>query len=224
MDFTYPSISFASSAASEGVTSAPGSCRCRSKPRHGFESHSERGWCWRAWSKYRRGRTTHRASNRTRRRCWPDHYRSSVRLSWPDERKQQCRGEIRVSAGPGPRNEIRPRGCCRVALEQAERRQLHRITHRVTGSGAFSAAARAVFLIVSQPDSGQRLFLPGKNNVGREQPGLVFEIEERDTPSGIRAPAIRWTGESVTMTADEALAAVAGGVEEHGALPKPRAS
>ena len=94
--------------------------------------------------------------------------------------------------------------------------------HRITGSGAFSAAARAVFLIVSQPDSGQRLFLPGKNNVGREQPGLVFEIEERDTSSGIRAPAIRWTGKSVSMTADEALAAVSGGVEEHGALAEAK--
>jgi putative DNA primase/helicase len=94
--------------------------------------------------------------------------------------------------------------------------------HRVTGSGAFSAAARAVFLVISQPDSGQRLFLSGKNNVGREQPGLVFEIEERDTPSGIRAPAIRWTGESISMTADEALAAVSGGVEEHGALAEAK--
>jgi hypothetical protein len=94
--------------------------------------------------------------------------------------------------------------------------------HRVTGSGAFSAAARAVFLVVPQPDSEQRLFLPGKNNLGREQMGLVFSVEERDTPSGIRAPAIRWTGESVTMTADEALAAVAHGPEEQGALAEAK--
>jgi hypothetical protein len=94
--------------------------------------------------------------------------------------------------------------------------------HRVTGSGAFSGAARAVFLVVKQPDSNQNLFLPGKNNLGREQPGLVFAIEERETPSRIPAPAIRWTGESVTMTADEALAAVAGGVEEHGALAEAK--
>ena len=30
--------------------------------------------------------------------------------------------------------------------------------HRVTGSGAFSAASRAVFLVVSQPDSGSVSF------------------------------------------------------------------
>ncbi len=86
---------------------------------------------------------------------------------------------------------------------------------RVTGSLAFIAAARAAFLVVAdreQPD--RRLFLEVKNNIARKADGLVFTVEEATIPIGwrdgsITTSRIAWTGETATVTADEALAAQA---------------
>jgi AAA domain-containing protein len=90
--------------------------------------------------------------------------------------------------------------------------------HRVTGSGAFVAAARASFLVIREPETERRLLLPLKNNLGDDKSGLAFTVEERDTPSGIRAPAVRLSDDPVTMTADEALSAISETADEHGAL------
>jgi putative DNA primase/helicase len=52
---------------------------------------------------------------------------------------------------------------------------------RVTGSMAFIAAARAVFLVCKDPDDDKRrLFLPIKNNLGVDSPGLAFCIVEKE--------------------------------------------
>lgn len=77
---------------------------------------------------------------------------------------------------------------------------------RITGSIAFSAAARAAFLIQKDPEDGnRRLFLPMKNNLGVDDLGLAFCIIEKETSGNIRAPVIEWEDERVTITADEAL-------------------
>jgi putative DNA primase/helicase len=91
---------------------------------------------------------------------------------------------------------------------------------RITGSVAFVAAARAAFLIQKDPeDAKRRLFLPVKNNLGTDDTGLAFRIVEKDVGSAIRAPAIEWEDERVTISADEALAAAsANDGEEGGAL------
>jgi putative DNA primase/helicase len=94
--------------------------------------------------------------------------------------------------------------------------------HRVTGSGAFIAAARASFLVIREPETERRLFLPLKNNLGDDKSGLAFTIEERDTPSGFRAPAVRWSDDPVTVTADEVLTALAEPGDEHGALAEAK--
>jgi hypothetical protein len=78
---------------------------------------------------------------------------------------------------------------------------------RTIGSVAFSAAARAVFLVVQQEEdakaqNGRRLFLPAKNNLGPDRgTGLAFVIEKRGMGT-----AVTWESGAVTMTADEALA------------------
>jgi hypothetical protein len=88
---------------------------------------------------------------------------------------------------------------------------------RVTGSGAFVAAARGAYLIQKDADdSSRRLFLPIKNNLGVDDAGLAFRIVERETNGGIRAPAIEWEDGHVTMSADEALAAATANDGEEG--------
>jgi hypothetical protein len=91
---------------------------------------------------------------------------------------------------------------------------------RITGSIAFSAAARAAFLIQKDAEDGKRrLFLPMKNNLSVDDSGLAFWIVEKEVPSGIRAPVIEWEDQRVTITADEALAAAsANDGDEGGAL------
>ncbi len=78
---------------------------------------------------------------------------------------------------------------------------------RVTGSLAFVAAARAAFIVVKdQKDESRRLFLPLKNNIGNDQSGLAFTIEQHHLEGGIETSRINWGSEPVTVRADEALA------------------
>jgi RecA-family ATPase len=60
---------------------------------------------------------------------------------------------------------------------------------RVTGSFAFVAAARSVFMVVrGKDDADQRLFTPGKNNLGSDVDALAFRVEQRVMADKIRAP------------------------------------
>ena len=82
--------------------------------------------------------------------------------------------------------------------------------NRVTGSGAFTAAVRAAFMIAKDPDNlERRLFVPMKNNLARIDGGLAFRIEQHTVgeANAILASAIVWDGEQVMRTADEILAA-----------------
>jgi hypothetical protein len=84
--------------------------------------------------------------------------------------------------------------------------------NRFAGSIAFVAAARAAFVVARDPDdSGRRLFVPCKNNLGPDGEGLGFRLEARDVGGGIMAPAVSWDGLPVARTADEVLRAVQGG-------------
>ena len=80
--------------------------------------------------------------------------------------------------------------------------------NRIIGSIAFVAAARAAFIVCRDPDDGERrLFLPTKNNLGREGEGIGFRVGVQLTPSGILAPTIFWDSDPVKMSADQVLAA-----------------
>ena len=87
---------------------------------------------------------------------------------------------------------------------------------RVIGSVAFVNHARAVFMAMPDPDDrARRLFLPSKTNLGRAREGLAYRIADA-TITGhegelIWTARVQWDG-TVTMSADEALAAMAGGV------------
>ena len=70
--------------------------------------------------------------------------------------------------------------------------------HRVTGSLAFIAAARAGWLVAADKnDAKRRLFLPIKSNLAADVSGLAFSIIDG---------ALAWERGPVTLTADDALA------------------
>jgi hypothetical protein len=78
---------------------------------------------------------------------------------------------------------------------------------RVSGSLAFVAAARAAFIVVKdQENPARRLFLPAKNNVGKDGSGLAFSVESVTLDSGIDTSRVLWEPNPVTITADEAMA------------------
>lgn len=81
---------------------------------------------------------------------------------------------------------------------------------RVTGSLAFVAAARAVFVVARDPEqNSRRLFLPLKNNLGNDQTGLAFTVEsaQLESPYGpIQTSHVSWEAGTVTTTAAEAMA------------------
>ena len=82
--------------------------------------------------------------------------------------------------------------------------------NRFIGSIAFVAAARAAYIVVRDPEDGERrLFLPTKNNVGPEGNGLAFRVGLKGIGGDIFAPMILWEG-AVTTTAEEALATKTG--------------
>ncbi len=75
--------------------------------------------------------------------------------------------------------------------------------HRVTGSLAFVAAARAVHLVVAdREDKTRKLFLPLKCNLAPDPGGLAFHIET--DADGV--PCLRWESGAVEQEADALLA------------------
>ena len=77
---------------------------------------------------------------------------------------------------------------------------------RVLGSIGFVAAARAAFAVIKDPnDENKRYLLPLKNNIGNDKSGLAFFIEPFLVDDTIETSKIKWTGEEITVTADEIL-------------------
>lgn len=79
---------------------------------------------------------------------------------------------------------------------------------RVNGSLAFVAAARSAWLVHRDAENpGRRLFLPLKNNLGKDDSGLAYRIETATVLRGIEVSRVSWESERVTVSADEALSA-----------------
>lgn len=79
---------------------------------------------------------------------------------------------------------------------------------RVTGSLAFVAAARAVFVVVKdKEDERRRLFLTAKNNIGNDSEGLAYQVRGVTLDNGICTSWVKWEAEPVTISADEAMRA-----------------
>jgi len=72
---------------------------------------------------------------------------------------------------------------------------------RVQGNIGFVAAARSAFIVIKdKADSGRRLFLPCKNNLGADDTGFAYRVV------GNGAPKVEWETAPVAISADEAVA------------------
>ena len=77
---------------------------------------------------------------------------------------------------------------------------------RVTGSGAFVAAARAAYVVAKDEEAPERrYFLPIKNNIGDDLTGFAFSIESKVLDSGIETSHILFENTMITERADEVL-------------------
>ena len=78
--------------------------------------------------------------------------------------------------------------------------------NRVTGSGAFVAAARLPWLIAKdQQDPNTRLMVQLKTNLTEALEGLSYHVEKERLADGAEASRIVWHDLPVKMTADEIL-------------------
>jgi hypothetical protein len=78
--------------------------------------------------------------------------------------------------------------------------------HRAIASIAFTAAARAVWAVASDPfDPERRLMLTVKQNLGRDNGGLAFRITAEP---GL--PRLNWEKDAVTLTANDVLGSMEG--------------
>ena len=72
--------------------------------------------------------------------------------------------------------------------------------NRVIGSIAFTAAARAAYVVTrDEDDSARRLMLPAKNNLGCDTDGFAYRLEGEPTPH------VEWEPMPVAMSADQAV-------------------
>jgi AAA domain/Toprim-like len=86
-----------------------------------------------------------------------------------------------------------------------------RALHKFMGSVAFVAAARAAFVVLEDPNDGERrLFLHAKNNLAEAPQGLAFRLEQSIVGERIVTSKVGWEPEPVTITANEVLAADGG--------------
>jgi hypothetical protein len=76
-------------------------------------------------------------------------------------------------------------------------------------------------------DSGRRLFLPSKTNLGKPRDGLAYRIADAALPGSahgslIWAPYVTWESAPVTISADQAMAALAGNSDGRSAIEEAK--
>jgi putative DNA primase/helicase len=87
--------------------------------------------------------------------------------------------------------------------------------YAVTGSLAWIAAARTAFTIIEDADDrDRRLFLNSKNNLAPLAPGIGYRLVQRLVAGNCVASHVEWDNLPVTVNADQALAATAGGTAD----------
>jgi putative DNA primase/helicase len=79
----------------------------------------------------------------------------------------------------------------------------------IVGSGAFSAAARIIHMVLPDPNrDGRRLFLYAGGNLGAEHPGYAFQVVPETVGEGIDTSRVAWNSTPANADANEVLAAI----------------
>lgn len=76
---------------------------------------------------------------------------------------------------------------------------------RITGSTAWTAAPRAAFIALAQPATKKRYLVPVKNNLGDDQKGFEYRIQEKllQYPNTtIKTSYVEWVGPSIFSAAE----------------------
>jgi putative DNA primase/helicase len=94
-----------------------------------------------------------------------------------------------------------------LAISHPPKAATSKAINGVTGSLAFVAASRMVFVAVEDTTSGRCLLLPVKNNLGALPPGLGYRLAQRLVTNGVVGSHVLWDNDPVTVSANEALAA-----------------
>ena len=88
---------------------------------------------------------------------------------------------------------------------------------RVTGSGAFVAAARSAWIVGEHPeDDGKRVLVPLKNNIGDDKTGFAYRIEGRTVADHIETSRVVFDAGSLQLSAESVLK---GGTGDAGSAP-----
>jgi putative DNA primase/helicase len=78
---------------------------------------------------------------------------------------------------------------------------------RVSGSQAFAAAARCVWLVARDPDrADRRIVAIGKSNLTADSDGLAYAVETAPGPQGASVPLLAWEEDPVPISAEDLLA------------------
>jgi putative DNA primase/helicase len=93
-----------------------------------------------------------------------------------------------------------------LAIAQSPKRSYLDPSDGFIGRAALETAARAAFLLQTDPaDESRRLLVQVKNDLAADPGTLAFGIEPREVEPGVTAPAITWEPERVELTAREAV-------------------
>ena len=93
-----------------------------------------------------------------------------------------------------------------LAVAHPNKSEDKKAIHRVSGSIAFTAAPRAVFMVtVDKDDPDRRLMLPIKNNLAPDRVGFAFNLENVELRKGIRTTKVVWEDEYNYTSVDQAI-------------------
>ena len=101
-------------------------------------------------------------------------------------------------------------GIAIIAVDHLTKGQAAAI-YKVTGSIAFTGAARSVWAVArdrDDPTDRRRLFLPIKSNLAEKQPGLAFTLSTQYGAGNV--PCVVWQEGTVDISADDALSSEPG--------------
>lgn len=101
-------------------------------------------------------------------------------------------------------------GAAILAVSHLNKSQGQDALLKTQGSVGFVAAARAVWGVAKDKDNpSRRLFMPLKNNLGTDETGLAYSIEEyhlEGTEPRIKTSRILWENQLITQSAEEVFA------------------